>query len=472
MRALWDLSKTKGLPATLDWSFLNWSSEAYLDENAELQNVKIESSSYGFVNDTEFRKFDIAYEDRITFSDGMLEYEVYGSALDDLSDTDSALITAIVFSDSTTGASWTLAFENEQTKIPIRSPYVVDEFASPTLRDLIETFAISEGTLSSLTDRVYGSPKADLVNGGQARDYIKGAAGNDTLIGGNGQDQLFGLDGDDRILGGGKDDHLAGNAGNDTLIGGRGDDHLSAGFGWSNNDDLLRGGLGDDYLYTNKGSDTLLGGAGDDEITAGIPDEEATRILRGGDGDDTITDEGSKNTIMRGDDGNDELHSLSTYGNVRAKMYGGSGNDTLYSRSKRDQLFGGEGDDRIVSRSGNELSAGGSGNDTIRAGQGNDTLRGGSGDDRLFGGKGADVFTFHENNGNDTIFDFNLRSDILRIESALVGGLADGAHVISTYSELNSQGNVVLVFSAENSVEFRRVSEEDLDSLSLGIEFF
>ena len=112
MRALWDLSKAKGIPVSIDWSFLNWTSETFLNENAELQGVKVEFPSYGYVNYTRFRRFDIPYEDRITFLDGTTEYTLYGSALDDLSNSESALITAIVFTDSATNASWTLAFED------------------------------------------------------------------------------------------------------------------------------------------------------------------------------------------------------------------------------------------------------------------------------------------------------------------------------------------------------------------------
>lgn len=472
MRALWDLSKAKGIPVSIDWSFLNWTSEAALDENAELQGVKVEYPGFGYVNYTQFRRFDIPYEDRITFSDGTMEYTLYGSALDDLSNSENALITAIVFTDSATNASWTLAFENEVTKLPIRSPYIVNEFASPTLSSLVDAFAISEGGLAPISDRVYGSAQADLIKGGQERDFIKGGDGNDTLAGNNGRDELFGMEGDDRILGGGQNDVLHGNAGNDTLIGGRGDDRLFAGYDWDNNDDLLRGGHGDDFLWTSIGSDTLLGGAGDDEITADTSDLKATRILRGGDGNDTISDEGSKLTVMRGDGGNDMLKSLSTYGKVQAQLYGGTGNDTLFSRSSSDQLFGGAGNDKLISKGGNELAAGGAGDDTIRAGKGNDTLRGNSGDDHLFGEQGSDIFVFFMGGGADQIADYELGTDRLRIQSDLVGGMTDASQMLDVYSGLNADQDVVLTFDDGSSVEISNLVEDDLDQLALDIEFF
>lgn len=472
MRALWDLSKTKGIPVSIDWSFLEWTSQSYVDENSELQDVKFESSVYGFVNDTAFRKLDVSYEDRVTFSDGTLEYSIFGSALDDLSDKDSALITAIVFSDRVTNSSWTLAFENEQTKLPIRSPYVVDEFASPSLSYLTETIAISNGDLSSLTDRVYGSARADFIEGGLAADYIKGAGGNDTLIGGNGRDQLFGLDGDDLILGGRKDDLLHGDAGNDTLIGGRGNDRLSAGYDWDNNNDLLRGGLGDDFLWTDIGSDTLSGGAGDDEIIANSDDPTAARVLRGGDGNDTLYNAGSHLSIMRGNDGDDHLVSSDTRGEALAYMYGGAGNDTVKSSAHQGSLFGGEGNDKVVSWNGNELVSGGAGDDTIRGGKGNDTLRGGSGDDLLFGGQGRDAFVFTQGGGADEIRDYKIGTDVLRIQSNLVGGMTDVSEVLKTYFETNSNDELVVAFDDGSSVTLVGLSEGALNQLAADIEIF
>ena len=58
------------------------------------------------------------------------------------------------------------------------------------------------------------------------------------------------------------------------------------------------------------------------------------------------------------------------------------------------------------------------GDDKLWGKDGNDILIGGSGTDRLQGGEGADVFLFQAAGGNglDTVVDFELGIDIIRIE--------------------------------------------------------
>ena len=67
------------------------------------------------------------------------------------------------------------------------------------------------------------------------------------------------------------------------------------------------------------------------------------------------------------------------------KIYGGLGNDTIWSNNGRNTLFGDAGNDRIV------------------GGAGNDVIVGGIGNDRLHGGGGVDSFCFSGNWGNDTV---------------------------------------------------------------------
>jgi Ca2+-binding RTX toxin-like protein len=58
---------------------------------------------------------------------------------------------------------------------------------------------------------------------------------------------------------------------------------------------------------------------------------------------------------------------------------------------------------------------GGAGIDTIYGYAGDDTLDGGQGDDRLIGDSGKDTFSFTGANGMDTIADFELSSDFIRL---------------------------------------------------------
>ncbi|MEO9594516.1 pentapeptide repeat-containing protein, partial [Rhodopirellula bahusiensis] len=68
-------------------------------------------------------------------------------------------------------------------------------------------------------DILFGSPLADVLNGGIGDDIIEGFAGDDILVGELGVDTLYGGDGDDLLDGGLGDDKLFGDAGRDQLIG-------------------------------------------------------------------------------------------------------------------------------------------------------------------------------------------------------------------------------------------------------------
>lgn len=104
---------------------------------------------------------------------------------------------------------------------------------------------------------LYGTAKADSLNGAGGADYLEGKGGDDVLWGWAGNDQLWGV------------------AGNDTLYGGSGNDGLYGGSG----NDRLYGDAGNDYLMGSPGSDTLTGGSGADSF-----------VMRRGDGHDVITD--------------------------------------------------------------------------------------------------------------------------------------------------------------------------------------
>ncbi len=74
---------------------------------------------------------------------------------------------------------------------------------------------------------------------------------------------------------------------------------------------------------------------------------------------------------------------------------------------------------------------GGKGNDTFIGAGGNDTIIGGAGNDSLWGGSGSDVFIYANDDGNDTITDYD-EDDIIQITSGTI-------NKIST----TSSGNVI-----------------------------
>jgi len=180
-----------------------------------------------------------------------------------------------------------------------------------------------------------------------------------------------GTDSDDLRIGTDAADRLSAGLGDDTLTGQEGNDYL----GGDDGADLLRG---------NAGDDTLLGGAGNDTLWAGVGDDGAD-LLSGGDGDD----------IIGGGVGGDTIT-------------GGAGADITYGGSGvgADNISGGEGNDQLFS---------GDGDDTVDGGAGDDTLWGGAGDDSFTGGSGSDLFIFASGHGADTITDFSISDDILRL---------------------------------------------------------
>ncbi len=88
--------------------------------------------------------------------------------------------------------------------------------------------------------------------------------------------------------------------------------------------------------------------------------------------------------------------------------YGGIGNDTLRGLGGRDKLFGGKGNDNLQ---------GGNNKDIVKGGAGNDIIEGGKHDDTLFGGAGRDTFLFVPDAGSDTIMDFDISRDTIRLDN-------------------------------------------------------
>ncbi len=110
-------------------------------------------------------------------------------------------------------------------------------------------------------------------------------------------------------------------------------------------------------------------------------------------------------------------------GVVIENALGGAGADTVFGNTVANRLIGNDGADWL---------SGGGGRDTLFGGAGNDTLRGGNGADKLVGGAGGDAFVLNTtpSAGNiDTITDFNVVADTIRLENSVFTGLG-GAGVL------------------------------------------
>jgi serralysin len=155
--------------------------------------------------------------------------------------------------------------------------------------------------------------------------------------------------------------------------------------------------LSNAFIYNYQ--DTIYGYGGDDLIigdrydTGPTPTFAADRLY-GGMGNDTIySDHGPENPGL----------ALIEVGGA-GYSYGGEGNDVLFGGGSTDVLHGDDGDDVLVGFFGGDYLAGGAGNDSLYGGRGDDWggLEGGDGDDKLYGGNGKD--RLYGGFGNDTIY--------------------------------------------------------------------
>lgn len=87
-------------------------------------------------------------------------------------------------------------------------------------------------------------------------------------------------------------------------------------------------------------------------------------------------------------------------------LTGGSAGDILRDSGGDNIIKGGGGADRLVGRTGDDILIGGAGTDT---------LNGGDGDDVLTGGGAADVFILVSGDDDDTITDFQVGVDTLKV---------------------------------------------------------
>jgi VCBS repeat-containing protein len=82
-------------------------------------------------------------------------------------------------------------------------------------------------------------------------------------------------------------------------------------------------------------------------------------------------------------------------------------------------VYGGNGADTIFGGDGADVLHGENGIDILNGGNGIDLLFGGQDNDRLTGGAGSDTFVFQKSGGDDTITDFQIGIDRVRLDDGL-----------------------------------------------------
>lgn len=310
------------------------------------------------------------------------------------------------------------------------------------------------GTIGSVTlisvEGLFGFNGSDTLSGDDSANSLNGHVGNDLLVGRGGADTL-----DDLI-------------GNNTLVAGAGEDVLRTGDG----NDRIDGGLGVDWVqFTfNNGPITAnlavsgpqaTGGAGVDTFIGieNLLGSSYNDSLSGDAGNNSLDGAGGNDSIA-GADGNDSLQGGSDLASGGSdSLDGGNGHDLLIGGIGNDLLIGGNGNDFLRGDSGHDSLDGGVNNDTLSGGVGNDMLIGGRGNDVLRGDGGADLFVFSRGPGRDSVSDFAVGTDHLR----LIDGLA-----VKSWSQVGS--DTVIVFN-EPAAQVTLVGVTGLTAATFGSLF-
>jgi Ca2+-binding RTX toxin-like protein len=303
--------------------------------------------------------------------------------------------------------------------------YVVDSIGD------ITTERANEGvdTLNSSVTRTLSANIENLTlisgagningTGNVLNNALTGNEGNNALNGGLGDDEMYGLDGNDTYTVDSAGDAVFENLneGLDTVLA-----LVTYVIGANLERLTLLGsnaidGTGNELANTITGNDAtnfLFGLNGDDTLSGGL----GVDVMNGGAGNDTYSVDSFFDSIVEApNQGTDRVNSSVTFAlptNVEnltlvgTTSLNGTGNDTA---------------NIVTGNSNSNLLDGLDGADTLSGGAGLDILFGGLGNDRLAGGTEADVFSFLDLAGGvDTILDFVLNVDDIRIDASGFGG--------------------------------------------------
>ncbi|HLO62595.1 MAG TPA: putative Ig domain-containing protein, partial [Azonexus sp.] len=253
----------------------------------------------------------------------------------------------------------------------------------------------------------------DRLMGLGGDDVLQGLAGNDTLDGGVGNDVLDGGAGNDILQGGAGSDVLVGGAGSDTYIYNRGDgadtinDSGEPGIYYASSwDYYYRNGERRDFV-----SNVLDFGAGigADTITPRYDSASNTITIDLGSGDSINIGEVDALSIqtLRFADGS-EVSLKTLLGQHELVVDGTNVADVLVGadvKNLKDRINGGAGDDTLIGNGGDDILAGGAGNDV------------------LDGGSGRDTYVFNLGDGADTILDNSWEANVLALGTGITAGM-------------------------------------------------
>ncbi len=327
---------------------------------------------------------------------------------------------------------------------------------------------------SNGNDTIFGKRGRDSIDGGAGDDDIDGGRGKDNILGGDGDDIIDGGSGRDIIDGGNGADVIDPGRGRDVLTGGADADIFVFDFDGKRDtvtdyevgiDRIRLDGISfEDVNIQNTSTGASIEYDGDEmlllnvdaaDITekdflvtppttfttemvgeeSGSPPEEFLITTQAvGEESGSAKDEGDVTTLAIGEESGsakgepppsleigEEIHGRRGADN----LVGSNGNDTIFGKRGRDSIDGGAGDDdidggrgkdNILGGDGNDIIGGGSGRDIIDGGNGADVIDPGRGRDVLTGGADADVFVFDFDGKLDTVTDYEVGIDRIRLD--------------------------------------------------------
>jgi serralysin len=135
------------------------------------------------------------------------------------------------------------------------------------------------------------------------------------------------------------------------------------------------------------------------------------------------------------------------------QLLGKRGSDTLIGNTGKDDLYGGRGTDTLFGGKNPDKLQGQDGKDKLDGGRGKDVLDGGAGNDSLIGGKQKDTFVFKGKFGKDTINDFRMQSDKLKINKT--GKIKNIDDVVANAKQVGK--DVVIDFGAGKKIVLKTI---------------
>jgi Ca2+-binding RTX toxin-like protein len=247
-------------------------------------------------------------------------------------------------------------------------------------------------------------------------ENARGSASDDVIFGDSGANRLDGLEGDDSI---------DGDPGNDTISGGAGTNNL---FGNAGTDTLVVQGVVTSKTRLSANSIRVTGALNGVPFTHTATDFEqvsANNVLQSV---AFFLGETATNTVAPTFIPETPVQAAVNGFVAGLTLNGTTAADTLTGAAGHDDIVGFGGNDTLIGNAGDDILLGGAGADRLSGGDGNDILDGGQGSDTLTGGTGNDFFDFSAslNSGADTITDYDVARDTIRIKAGLIGNLPAG----------------------------------------------